>query len=142
MRRFWRSALVIGLLLMLVGPAGGDAGRDFAGWYQISGVTDLGGSFQLTLTTRVFNYSGADVSGATVKLEEGIMPGQAYGTFAGVSIPNRGSVKLQGTFTVPGSEYQRWQAGGAPSLWIEYLDGGGNTIRRGIEMAPMLGGDI
>ena len=59
-------ALALCLALATVGYLGAKDGRDFAGFYDISDVTDLGEEVKLTLTVRVFNYSGTDVFGAKI----------------------------------------------------------------------------
>jgi hypothetical protein len=56
-------AMVAGLVLLApINPGRATDGRDFAGFYEVSNVTDLGDTVRVTLTVRVRNYSDADVS--------------------------------------------------------------------------------
>jgi len=116
-------------------------GRDFAGVYRYDKTADLGSQKQVTLSLRLFNHSGARVANAVVTLEGQRPVDDSYGNISGVSIDDSGSVPFGGRFTIPEAEYQRWQAGGMPHLRIEYLDIGGNHVRRPIELIRVLVGD-
>ena len=129
-----RAVLVLAGLA-LAGTAQGN-GRDFSGSYQVSGVSVSGDTASLTLTVRLFNHSGVDVSNATVVLRDWIIPSRNFGTFPSVGVPAGRSVQLSGTFQIPQREYQSWQQGRPPFLMIEYADVAGNKVRRPIEVVP------
>ena len=122
------------LLVALAVPA--TDGRDFAGTYKLAEVTDLAQEVRVTLTVRVFNYSGADVNDATINLEDALFPDTVYGRFEHVSIGDREGVRLEGVFIVARSEYDLWQVGSAPHLRIRFQDAAGKTVERLIELAP------
>ncbi len=124
------------LALVCAMPAIAANGRDFAGLYQYRKLGDVDNQTQVTLSVRLFNYSGADVSGAVVTLEDGLLPGQGYGSIASVTIDDGGATSLSGNFTIPESEYQRWQTGVLPRLYIDYTDRNRSRARRLIELAP------
>ncbi len=109
-------------------------GRDFAGFYRYRLTADLQDTKQVTLTLQLFNYSGADVSGATVRMEDLVIG--ASGSIAGVSINTGGNATVSGTFVIPADEFARWQAGGSPRLTIEYTGEEGNRVLRQIELGP------
>jgi hypothetical protein len=114
-------------------------GRDFAGFYDLANVTDLGDSVQASFSVRVFNYSEADVSGATLTLQDSLSPEQSYGAFHAVSIGQGQSVWLADLIiTVPHSEYERWQQGAPPSLRIDFVAAGGNAISPMVELSRLL----
>ena len=129
------------LILLAASTAVAKDGRDFAGFYEVSNVVELGQELQVTLTVRVFNYSDADVNDATITLEDSLLPGETYGSYlTPVYVQPRESVRLSDHFTIPRREYEYWQEGGTPSLTIKFRDPDGNTILRMIELAPMLVG--
>lgn len=131
-------ALVAGLVLLApINPGRATDGRDFAAFYKVTNPTDLGTDYRVTLTILVFNYSEADVYGASITLQEALPTGADYGAYPDtVAIPDRESVQLSSEFAISRGEYDRWQNGGTPSLRIDYLDSAGNSIRRSIEMTP------
>lgn len=116
-------------------------GRDFAGFYDVSNVTDLGDTVpvRLTLSVCLFNYSDADVANAAVTLLGNVNPLDNYGSFSVVSIPVGGSVALSQDVTIPKEEYTFWQNGGSPALWIAYQDASGNDTQRRVELLPGVG---
>ena len=130
------------LILLAVSTAAAKDGRDFAGFYEVSDVVEFVEEFQVTLTVRVFNYSGTEVNDATIMLEDSFLPGEPYGSFiTPVYFQDRESVRLSDRFTIPRREYEGWQKGRTPSLTIDYMDADGNTVRRPIELVPMLLGE-
>ena len=91
----------------------------------------------------VFNFSGADVTDATITLEDPTRAGTPYGLFSPVSIPYRDRVRLSGSFTVPRSEYDSWQESGKPRVRIELYDAAGSAVERPIEVGWLpLGGEV
>ncbi len=134
----WIGALAL-LALSLAPHVLAANGRDFAGFYRYEKTADLDQQKQVTLTLRLFNYSGANVSGAVVTLQGALPTGPGYGSITGVSVDDGGRTAITGSFTIPDNEYQRWQAGALPRIYIEYTDTAGNQMRRPIEIisAPM-----
>ncbi len=129
-------ALVV-LMAASLSPA--KDGRDFAGFYELGEVTDLGEFVRVPLTVRVFNYSDADVVGAKITLEDSLLPGEDLGSFAQiVNIRDRESARVSDSFLVPRREYDRWQQGVPPHLRIEYKDANENQQRHMVGLVPML----
>ena len=129
------SLIVAGLLFAPIPSGHATDGRDFAGFYEATNPSDLGnGTFRVTLTVRIFNYSDADVINATVALSGNVDPEANYGSFSAVSMADKESIKLSADFTVPAEEFNFWQNGGPPSLWIAYADADGNAVQRRIEL--------
>jgi len=123
------------LWLFAVVQLTGENGRDFAGVYDVTNVSDLGETVQLTFSVRVFNYSGGDVTGGTLNLEDSIQPSTIYGSFYAVSITYRKNVRLTGNFTVAGSEFQRWRKGASPRLTFEFQNSEGQPQKRLVELS-------
>ena len=131
-----RCALLIlaGVLLSAWRPLAAADGRDFAGSYQLTDIVDQGDFVLARFTTRVFNYSDADVSDATVVLESGLVPGQTYWSFPSVSIVNRGSVRLRCEIKIPKAEHNAWQQGARPNLHVDTANPDGTSLRRTVEL--------
>jgi len=129
------ALLLAALLLAPIRSGYATDGRDFAGRYDVTNPTDLGnGTLRITLTVRIFNYSDADVSNATVTLSGNMDSAAAYESFTGISIADKDSAVISGTLTVPAAEYNFWQNGGSPALWIAYDDASGNAVSKKVEL--------
>lgn len=115
-------------------------GRDFAGLYDVTDVVEVGDQMSLTLTVRVFNFSGADVAGARVLVERWPWPGDPHGEFPPMDIAYRRHAQITGSFLVPKQEYDAWPDG-APPLMVEFVDGEGRTMRRSVELIRLPLGD-
>ena len=111
-------------------------GRDFAGFYEIRNVVDMGDQASVTLIVQPMDYSGADVFGATITVRDAFLI-NAYATFI-VDLPNRETTVLQSDITFPKSEYERWRQGVPPVVLIRYTDAAGKTHRGPIELVPMI----
>ena len=61
-------------------------------------------------------------------------PNQAHATFSSVAIAATSSVKLSGQVTVSQTEYDQWQRGRAPDLFIAYTDSAAASQRRKVEL--------
>ena len=117
-------------------PAQAKNGRDFAGYYDLTQVTDLGESFQVDFSVRLFNFGDSDVDGATLTLADPLRRKQSYGAFQAVSVRQRERVRLNDLIvTVPRREYERWRQGAAPALQIEFTAADGQTVRRRVELS-------
>ncbi len=147
MQRLRVSHAVFGILVSLILLVGSHAAAEqrwaFAGFYELGEVTDLGEEVQVPLTVRVFNYSDADVTGATITLEDWLLPGETYGSFPGtVDIRVGESRRLSDSFTVPWSLYEEWWEGSPPQLRIEFKDADGNIARGPIALLELpVGGE-
>jgi hypothetical protein len=132
-----RWAIWLPLLLAIAAfPASAKNGRDFAGFYDLTQVTDLGEAFQVTFSVRLFNFGESDVDGATVTLADPLRPKKGYGAFQAVSLRQRERVRLNDLIvTVPRREYERWRQGGSPALQIEFTATDGTTVRRRVELS-------
>ncbi len=135
-------AIISSLLAALcASPALAADGRDFAGFYRYEKTADLpSGMKQVTLSLRLFNYSGADLTGAALVLENRLPLGATLGSVGGVSIDDGADAVVSGSFTVPDAEFQRWRSGGAPQFVLEYFDDEGDKVQRPVELIPAFGG--
>jgi len=111
-------------------------GRDFAGYFSVGDVSPDGDQVRLTLNLQVFNYSAADVRQAVIKVH-GSGPGLAvHGEFRPIKLlANNREIKLRQQLTVPRHEYERWENGVKPSLFMVYQDAAGHHWERSIELS-------
>jgi hypothetical protein len=119
--------------------------REFAGFYRIVQATHLGEQVEVRISLRVFNYSEADVQDATISLASSRphapQHAQAWEkeqpSFQGVVLhvnEHQAVPPLEGTFTIPAREYQRWLKGAQPHFVIDYQDASGEPQHRVIEL--------
>ena len=142
---------VLVLCLALAAQASGP--HKFNAVYQILKVTDQhgdGGDVEVQVSLRVFNNSGAKVTGATISLVSSLMTlpeGTAFEwekeevPFTNVTLPFNPHVKtlappLVGTFTIPADEYEQWKKGAGPRFVIAYQDATGEQQSFRIDTAP------
>jgi hypothetical protein len=133
------SAVASILALVVAGAAFASQGRDFAGPFALGAASSSNGQVTLNFSTRIYNYSGADVSSATVTLQCQERPDQVHATFNSVAIAANDSVKLSSQVTISQTEYDQWQRGRAPDLFIAYTDPSGASQRRKVELTPQPG---
>ena len=135
------ARLSLGLVLCLLPAAGAAAadGRDFAGFWRLGEITELGEDVSVTVTLRIHNYLGADVVAANLMLEDSRRPGETLATFVDlVDIQDGGTARASDTVIVPRHEYEQWQQGARPRLRLEFRDAAGTTERRPVELAAIL----
>lgn len=135
--RFVRAStrLLFILLLATIASFAKD-GRDFAGYYSVGNVSQQGEKVQLTLNLQVFNYSDVDVKQAVIKLHESGAGLAVHGSFQPIKLlANQRDVKIRQQFLVPAHEYERWQNGTKPSLFIVYQDAAGHHWEHSIELS-------
>lgn len=106
------------MLLQIAGAAlvfsavSAKGGREFAGFYQISDVVEMGDSVLLTFTVDAFKFSDADVLQAQVVLTDWLHL-DACGSAADIAIPDRGKVRIQGEVEKEKAQLKakpRWEA--------------------------------
>jgi hypothetical protein len=113
-------ARLLAILLLATVSAIAKDGREFSGFYTLTHVSDDGDQVRVTLTLQLFNYSDADVKQAVVTLRDNTGMDLA-GAFKPITLlRDRQETKVSRQFTVPRSEYERWQQGTQPTLFIAY----------------------
>jgi hypothetical protein len=113
-------ARLLPILLLAGVSAVAKDGRDFSGFYTLTKVSEQGDQMRVTLTLQLFNYSDTDVKQAVVTLRENTGMDLA-GAFKPITLlRDRQEVKVSRQFTVPRTEYERWQQGTQPTLFISY----------------------
>jgi hypothetical protein len=116
-----------------------EQGRNFVAEFEIYDVLDHGSSVDFELRLKVINYSGRDLKEASFALSAPLpFPARDAvnyrGSFSNVSIPDRKLLDLQGDFSAPKAEYQRWQRGALPNLVVTFLDESGRERHERVEL--------
>ncbi len=136
------------LCLALAAQASGP--HKFNALYHVLKVTEHGDNVEVQVSLRVFNNSGANVTGATVSLVSSLMTlsvGPVYEwekdevPFTNVTLPFNPHVKvvpppLVRTFTIPADEYENWKKGAGPRFVIAYQDAAGEQHTMTVDTAP------
>ena len=138
-RALWLLLGSIGVFIFSTAAALAVDGRDFAGFYEVGNVRELGDDVELTFSVRIYNYSDADVTAATVTVQDALDCRTSYMVFPDVSLPDRNAVRLSSAFVMPRREYERWQAGASPLVFIEFVNGAGNRMPKYVELVQALG---
>jgi len=139
-----------GLVLCLALAAQASSAHKFSAAYQILKVVQRGDNVEVQVSLRVFNYSGANVTGATISLVSSLVTiprGAPFDwekeevPFTNVTLPFNPHVKtvgpaLVGTFTIPADEYEQWKKGAGPRFVIAYQNAAGERQSLRIDTAP------
>lgn len=152
--RWFKHLCVPCLVLCLVLVAQGTGVHSFTGVYRILKATPQDdGNVKVQVSLRVFNASGANITGATISLVSSLVTPPAgeiafewekeQVPFTNVALPFNPHVKKQapalvGTFTIPTDEYAQWQKGAGPRFVIAYQNTAGELLHHNIDMAPGL----
>lgn len=94
---------------------------------------------QLKFTIRVMNHSDADVSQARIDLDDFFFGTKKRPLSKSVNFKQGDFVLLSNTMLVPKQDYERWQQGSTPYVFIEYRDPAGNNKRDKITLSRLPG---
>jgi hypothetical protein len=137
------------LLSLAVGALAKD-GRDFAGYYAISNIHDLGdaqdtsaaadrtAAVELTLTVQVFNYSDlGDIKEPVLELLGSELSPAGAGQFKAVKLlPSKRDEIVSGQFTISREEYKSWgHHGRGPNVVVVYKDESGRTLTQKVQLS-------
>lgn len=132
----WKSILLIALIILGTNTmAWSENGRDFAGFYSVTEITNLGEEVQIAFEVEIMNYSGDDITDGNVVLAQTFPMEEPYTTFRYVSIPYRQGVTLKESIVIlPRVEYDQWVKGAVPHVYIEDVTEQGNLRRTPVEL--------
>lgn len=133
-------SLVLGIYSLFVPQAHSANGRDFAGFYTLTDAAQAGQNYTITFTARVFNYSGANVTDATLELRDCPSPAAPCSSFPNINIDTKRSVHLSTKITIPAAFYAHWQHSGRPELVIEFTTADGEKRLEHVELMLDHGG--
>lgn len=132
-------------IILLVGMIGGsmtaqaENGRDFAGFLSVTDV--VGGTEEVTLSIslEIVNYSGVDVTNATLRIEQGFPPSTLYEFPTPIDIAYRSRTVLTApVLVIPRQQYMQWANGTLPRLSLTFTQGSNNPRSSVVELVPMV----
>ncbi|MHB8217993.1 MAG: hypothetical protein ACYDDS_18120 [Candidatus Sulfotelmatobacter sp.] len=112
-------------------------GRDFSGYFDVSGMQTQGDLVQVTLHLQLFNHANEDLKSVVVTLVDSSPSMTLRGNFAPVKVwKHQQRINLSQEFFVTQREYGEWMAApGQPNLVIIFQDAKGNTWQRGAQIS-------
>lgn len=135
--RAWLATTLLTILLLATVTANAaKSGRDFSGYFDVSGIHEQGELVQVTLHLKLFNHS-ADAKSVIVTLIDPAPTGVFRGNFQPVKVwKSNQFLEMSQQFTVTRREYEEWMAApGQPNLTILYQDAKGQTWQKGAQIS-------
>jgi hypothetical protein len=122
---------VVGVLLLAALSVVGKDGRDFAGYFQLTDISENGDQVQVTLNLALVNESGVDLQQAVVVVRQSQPQAEVLGSSSPIeSWRNGEEVKVAKRFTIGRKEYERWSTHGQPNVFVVYRGEDGQTWQR------------
>lgn len=132
---------LLALTVLSTGPISAKDGRDFAGYYSLTNVSESGSQVQFTLSLQLFNYSGADLQNAAITVQSGEPRPDLLGSFPPIKVWRNGSdVIVSRQITVARYLFERWSSRLTPAVFIAPGGENGYAHRRPAQLSrrPML----
>lgn len=121
-RRVTRWAFVFAFLGAAYGDhaARAEDGRDFAGHYDLADVIEGPDDVSLTLTLRIFNYSGVRIEAAEVEVVNSPVQSADYSTLGLLTVDAGESAVVSASLIISQTNHRAWVEHGGPRVWLEY----------------------
>jgi len=128
--------LLTALLLATISAAATN-GREFSGYFDVSGVHEQGELVQVTLHLKLFNHGAADAKSVIVTLLDSSPARTFRGNFQPVKVwKSQKFIEMSQEFTVTKREFNDWVTRPiAPNLVILYQDSKGQTWQKGAQIS-------
>ena len=139
-QRFSRAWLVGSMLTILWAAAAAAApsnGREFSGYFDVSGVREQGDMVRVTLHLKLFNHGEEDANGVIVTLIDSAPTMTFRGNFQPVKVwKSQKFLEMSQEFTITQREFKEWmQPPAQPNLVILYQDNKGTTWQKGAQIS-------
>jgi hypothetical protein len=140
--RAWLVCLLLAALSLATVAASTKSGREFSGYFDVSGVQEQGDLVQVTLHLKLFNHSDADAKSVIVTLVDSSPAMTLRGNFQPVKTwKSQQFIELSQEFSVSKREFNEWMAPPAqPNLVILFQDSTGKSWQKGAQISrrPLL----
>jgi hypothetical protein len=135
--RAWYVSALLTALLFLTVAASSSNGREFSGYFDVSGVQEQGDLVQVTLHLKLFNHGDADARSVIVTLVDPAPGMTLRGNFQPVKVwKSQQFVEMSHEFTVTKREFKEWmQPPAQPNLIILFQDGKGKSWQKGAQIS-------
>jgi len=140
--RAWTLCTVLIALCLATVAATTKSGREFSGYFDVSGVQEQGDMVQVTIHLKLFNHSAADANSVIVALMDSSPSMMMRGNFQPVRVwKSQKFIEMSQEFSVSKREFQEWMAPPAqPNLIILFQDSKGKSWQKGVQISrrPLL----
>ncbi len=135
--RAWLVCTLLTALLLATVAATANSGREFSGYFDVSGVQDQGELVQVTLHLKLFNHSRADARSVIVTLVDPTPAMTLRGNFQPVKVwKSQQFIEMSQEFTVTKREFREWmRAPAQPNLIILFQDSRGKSWQTGAQIS-------
>jgi hypothetical protein len=135
--RAWTVCTVLIALSLATVAATSKSGRDFSGYFDVSGVQEQGDMVQVTLHLKLFNHSNADANSVIITLMDSSPSMMLRGNFQPVKVwKSQQFIEMSQEFSVSKREFQEWMAPPAqPNLIILFQDSKGKSWQKGAQIS-------
>src|ERR1700730_12260816 len=123
--------------LSLATVASTKSGREFSGYFDVSGVQEQGELVQVTLHLKLFNHGDADAKSVIVTLVDSSPAMTLRGNFQPVKVwKSQQFIEMSQEFSVTKREFREWMAPPAqPNLVILFQDSKGKSWQKGAQIS-------
>jgi len=139
--RVWQFGLLLATLSLAI-TATARTGREFSGYFELSGIHEQGDFVQVTLHLKLYNHADEDARSVIVTLMDSSPSATLRGNFQPVKLwKGQHFLELSQEFSIPKSEFQEWMRPPAqPNVFVLYQDAHGKTLRMSAQLArrPLL----
>lgn len=136
--RAWAvCSLLTALILVTVAAAANGSGREFSGYFDVSGVQEQGDLVQVTLHLKLYNHGDADARSVIVTLVDSSPTMTLRGNFQPVKVwKSKQFIEMSQEFSVTKREFREWMAPPAqPNLVILFQDSKGTSWQKGAQIS-------
>jgi hypothetical protein len=135
--RAWVVCALLAVLSLATVAATTRSGREFSGYFDVSGVQEQGDVVQVTLHLKLFNHSDADAKSVIVALMDSSPAMTLRGNFQPVKVwKSQQFIEMSQEFSVSKREFREWMAPPAqPNLIILFQDSKGKSWQKGAQIS-------
>jgi len=135
--RAWVVCALLAALSLATVAATTNSGREFSGYFDVSGVQEQEELVQVTLHLKLFNHSDADAKSVIVTLVDSSPAMTLRGSFQPVKVwKSQQFIEMSQEFTVTRREFREWMTAPAqPDLIILFQDSNGKSWQKGAQIS-------
>lgn len=135
--RAWVVCALLAVLSLATVAATTKSGREFSGYFDVSGVQEQGDVVQITLHLKLFNHSDADAKSVIVALMDTSPTMTIRGNFQPVKVwKSQQFIEMSQEFSISKREFREWMAPPAqPNLIILFQDSKGKSWQKGAQIS-------
>ena len=135
--RAWMVCILLTVMSLATFAATAKGGREFSGYFDVSGVQEQGDLVQVTLHLKMFNHGDTDANSVIVTLLDSSPAMTLRGNFQPVKVwKSQKFIEMSQEFSISKREYREWMAPPAqPNLVILFQDSKGKSWQKGVQIS-------